>query len=183
MTGTPAAGQTLTATPGTWGPGAVALTYQWTRNGTAIPGATRATYTAVAADGGAQLAVAVTGTRDRYAPVTVRSAAVAVPATVVAGTPTIQGLAQPGSTLTVKPGTWGPAGVTLTYQWYRNGVAVRSATGTTLALTTKDPGVGITVAVTGSLPGKAPVTVESRRVIVSDGSVLPYPGRPGPSLT
>lgn len=175
-------GRTLTAVPGTWGPGAVALSYQWTRNGAAIPGATRATYTAVAADGGAQLAVAVTGTRDRYAPVTVRSAAVAVPRTVTAGTPTVQGLAQPGSTLSVQPGTWGPTGVALTYQWYRNGVAVRSATGTTLALTSKDVGASITVAVTGTISGAAPVTATSRSRIVSDGKVLPYPGRPGPSL-
>lgn len=183
VTGTPAAGQTLTASPGTWGPGTVTLAYQWTRNGTAIPGATRATYTAVAADGGTQLAVAVTGTRDRYAPATVRSTAVAVPRTVVAGTPTIQGLAQPGSTLTAAPGTWGPSGVALTYQWYRNGVAVRSATGPTLALTSKDVATTITVAVTGTIPGAPSVTVVSRGRIVSDGKVLPYPGGPGPSLT
>lgn len=183
VTGTPAAGQTLTAAPGTWGPGTVTLGYQWTRNGTAIPGATRATYTAVAADGGAQLAVAVTGTRDRYAPVTARSAAVAVPRTVVAGTPTIQGLAQPRSTVTASPGTWGPSGVSLSYRWYRNGVAVPGATGSSLALTSKDVGTSITVAVTGSIPGAAPITVVSRARIVSDGRTLPYPGGPGPSLT
>lgn len=112
-----------------------------------------------------------------------RSTAVAVPRTVVAGTPTIQGLAQPGSTLTAAPGTWGPSGVALTYQWYRNGVAVRSATGPTLALTSKDVATTITVAVTGTIPGAPSVTVVSRGRIVSDGKVLPYPGGPGPSLT
>ena len=44
-------GQTLTANPGSWtGKTPLTFTYQWTRDGTNISGATAQTYTLVAAD-------------------------------------------------------------------------------------------------------------------------------------
>ena len=45
IAGTAAVGATLTATPGTWAPAPVTLSYQWKSNGTAIAGATTATLT------------------------------------------------------------------------------------------------------------------------------------------
>jgi hypothetical protein len=51
----------LIATPGTW-TGSPTLTRQWFRDGSAIPGATIATYTLTVADVGAMITVAVTGT-------------------------------------------------------------------------------------------------------------------------
>ena len=63
VTGTPAVGETLTAQVSAWSP-AASFSYQWTRDGSPISGATEATYTVVAADAGAEIAVTVVGTAD-----------------------------------------------------------------------------------------------------------------------
>jgi hypothetical protein len=67
--------------------------------------------------------------------------------------PTITGEATLGATLTADAGEWTPAGVTLTYQWYRGHREVTDATGTTYLLTDSDVGRRITVRVTGSADG------------------------------
>jgi hypothetical protein len=59
-------GQKLTAKAGAWTPQPVTVTYQWKRNGVAIPGATATTYSLVAADKGATITVATTGTKAGY---------------------------------------------------------------------------------------------------------------------
>ncbi|AOX46665.1 hypothetical protein [Microbacterium sp. BH-3-3-3] len=58
---------TLTAAPGAWGPGTVALTYQWKANGTVIAGATANTYRVASRDVGKTLTVTVTGKKSGYA--------------------------------------------------------------------------------------------------------------------
>ncbi|MBC9944357.1 hypothetical protein ICL81_07515 [Leucobacter sp. cx-328] len=63
VTGTPAIGETLSAQVSAWVP-AASFSYQWTRDGSPISGATEATYTVVAADAGAEIAVTVAGTAD-----------------------------------------------------------------------------------------------------------------------
>jgi hypothetical protein len=73
--------------------------------------------------------------------------------TVTGTTPTISGTAKVGSTLTASPGTWGPAPVTLAYQWYRSGTAISGATASTYKLTTTDQTKTITVKVTGTKSG------------------------------
>jgi hypothetical protein len=77
------------------------------------------------------------------------------------GSPTISGTAAVGDTLTVKPGTWGPAGVQLAYQWYANGSAISGATGTTLGLGTSEFGKKITVTVTGFIAGDVAASATS----------------------
>ena len=59
-------GKTLTADAGDWGPEPIELSYQWLRDGSPISGATNSTYQLAAADEGAQLVVAVTGTKAGY---------------------------------------------------------------------------------------------------------------------
>ncbi|MDO3395231.1 hypothetical protein QWJ41_05845 [Nocardioides sp. SOB44] len=69
VSGTPALGQTLTATPGTWGTGETpAFGYQWLRDGGPITGATQASYVVTLADLGRDLSLRVTATRPAYAP-------------------------------------------------------------------------------------------------------------------
>ncbi len=78
ISGTAKVGSTLTANTGTWSPTPTAFTYQWLRNGTAISGATSATYKLVTADAGKSLTVKVTGSRNAYRPITKTSAAKAI---------------------------------------------------------------------------------------------------------
>jgi bacillolysin len=158
VSGSPVAGQTLTANPGAWGPGAVTFGYQWLRNGTPVGGATAATYPLTTADLAASMSVQVTGSESGYVDRTEVSAAVG-PVTaapllaVVAGSPTISGKAVVGKKLTAHPGSWTPGDATLTYQWLRNGAPIAGATGSTYKLTNKDKGKKISVTVTGAKLG------------------------------
>ena len=66
ITGSAKVGKKLTADPGAWGPGQVALSYQWYRSGGKIEGATQAVYTLKAADKGKTITVKVTGKKAGY---------------------------------------------------------------------------------------------------------------------
>ena len=155
ISGTFAVGKTITAVPGAWTPSTVSFAYQWNRNGTAITGATSSSYTLVAADYSNYISLTVTASATNYTPVsrtTVNSYLVLNQLTS-APVPTITGNSSVGSVLTVDPGTWGPAPVTLSYQWYRNNVAISGAYGTTYTLVAADDLTNITVGVTGSKSG------------------------------
>jgi hypothetical protein len=156
ISGTVKAGYRLTATPGTWGPAPVTLTYQWLRSGVAITGATGSTYLLTQADAGRQMSVRVTGKKTAYSTLSKTSALTAVVSGgVLTATPIpkISGTAKVGYRLTAVPGTWSPAPVTLRYQWYRSGVAISGATGSTYLLGSADLGKRMTVRVTGSRAG------------------------------
>ena len=62
ITGTPAASETLTASPGTW-PSGSTFTYQWFVNGLAIARETRSTYVVRARDAGLPVKVRVTASK------------------------------------------------------------------------------------------------------------------------
>lgn len=167
VTGTPTVGFTLTAQAGAWSPSPVNLTYRWYRGSTAIAGATRATYKLGAGDGGQKISVRVTGTRAGYTPATRASAAVSVARLLTSSpSPTISGVPAAGRTLAAVTGAWGPPPVTLTYQWLRNGSAISGATRSTYTLIAGDITRDITVRVTGSRAGYAPVTRTSASVHV-----------------
>ncbi|WP_456509189.1 hypothetical protein [Arthrobacter sp. TE12231] len=155
ISGTAKVGSTLTAVTGTWGPSPVTLSYQWKANGVAIVGATAATYKPAAADAGKTLTVTVTGTKTGYTTAAKTSTATAIVAkgSLTAPVPTITGTAKVGSTLTAVPGTWGPAPVTLTYQWKANGVAILGATAATYKVAAADTGKTLTITVTGTKTG------------------------------
>jgi hypothetical protein len=174
VTGTTTVGQTLTATPGTWAPATVTLAYQWLRAGTAIPGATAATYKLVAADGGKALTAKVTGTKPGFTTVAKTSTATAAITSVLTATPTptISGTVKVGQTLTAKPGTWAPATVTLKYQWLRGTTAISGATAATYKPVTADAGATLTVKVTGSKAGHVTVAKTSAATAVVTGGIL-----------
>lgn len=157
--GTPTVGQTLTAAAGSWGPSPVTVRYQWLRDGSAISGATAKTYKLPSASASHKISVKVTVSKQGYTTTSRTSS----PRTIGKGfsaspTPTIGGTAREGQRLTASPGTWGPAPVTLRYQWYRDTSAISGATATTYLLTTSDVGKSITVRVTGTKSGYTTVT-------------------------
>ena len=67
--------------------------------------------------------------------------------------PTTSGVTQVGVPLTVKAGTWTPAGASYTYQWLASGVAISGATRSSFAPTADLAGKQLTVKVTASKPG------------------------------
>lgn len=161
VSGKAGVGQKLTASAGSWGPGSVGLAYQWYRGDAPVSGSTGTTHTVTDADAGQALSVRVTGTKQLYT-TTVRtsSATATVPMLKLSTTPTptVSGTARVGATLTAKPGAWAPAKVALSYQWYRNGTAVRGATKSSYAMAAADLGAKLTVRVTGTLTGHSPVS-------------------------
>ena len=88
-----------------------------------------------------------------------------VKGTLTAPTPTISGTKRSGYTLTANPGTWGPATVTLKYQWYRSGVAISGATAKTYRLVSADRYDTIKVRVTGSKTGYTSVSKYSASTV------------------
>jgi hypothetical protein len=67
--------------------------------------------------------------------------------------PTLSDTDRVGRTLTAKLGTWGPAGVELTYRWTRDGHAIARATHRTYRLKKADRHHRIGVTVTGTEVG------------------------------
>lgn len=150
VVGTARVGRVVSAGTTTWGPGAVTKAHQWLRNGKPIAGATGASYKLAAADLGTKVSVRVTGTKAGY-PTVVRTSAGKLVARgiLTTATPKIAGTPVVGRLLKAYAGTWGPGTVTKTFRWYRNGVAIKGATGSSYRLTKADRGRRITVRVTG----------------------------------
>jgi len=166
ITGGTTAGSTLTAKPGTWSPAATAYMYQWQRNGTNIAGANAATYKLTTADRAKTITVEVTGLRTGFASVTKESAGTYIPGVFAAPTPKITGTPIPGKKLTVTVGTWSPKATKYTYQWYRDGKAIKGQKGKTYTVRGSDVKHTISVKVTGSKAGYTTKTVSSAKVTV-----------------
>lgn len=181
VTGTPTVGVPLTAATTGW-PAGSTFAYQWSVGGVAVNGATGASYTPVAADLAKTVTVAVTGTATGFAPtrrVSNASAAVATGTLTSTPTPTLSGTPQVGVAVTAVPGAW-DADTTFTYLWKVAGVDV--ATTASYTPVVADAGKAVTVAVTGTKPGYAPVTKTSASVNVAAGTptLTPTPVLSGP---
>ncbi len=165
ISGVVAVGKELTASPGTWGPAPVTLSYQWKAGGAAISGATSATLVVPAAAKGKTITVTVTGSKAGYTTVAKTSNATKKVAagTLSGATPKITGTTKVGQKLTANPGTWKPSDATLTYQWYRNSTAIKGATASTYKLAKADKGKKITVKVTGRMDGYTTLVKASKK--------------------
>lgn len=159
ISGTSVVGKTLTAKAGSWAPAPVRLAYQWYRGKTAIRGATHSGYALVAADAGKRISVHVTGSRLGWTTVTKVAAATkpVLRALTATPTPAVRGVVEVGHTLTARVGTWRPAGVRRSVQWLRGGKPIKGATHLTYRISKADAGKRITVRVTGTKTGYAPV--------------------------
>src|SRR5436305_3323 len=134
--------------------GTAPLSYQWQKSGTAISGATSASYTTPAppsADNGAQFVVVVS---NPVGSVTSNAGTLTVNASSTAPSITTQPANQTvtvGQTATFKVVAAGAA--PLSYQWQKNGTAISGATSasyTTAATTSSDNGAQFVVVVSNS---------------------------------
>ncbi len=162
---TPVTDQDLSAVPGTWGPAAVTLKYQWYRKGPsgkvrAISRATGVQYQARASDVGYRVRVRVTGSLAGAKSVSKDSAwtsKVAKASFATVPTPAIDGVVRVGMPLTAVAGAWDPS-ASFKYQWYRvsttgKSTAIAGATKATYKPTSGDKGKTLKVRVTGSRSG------------------------------
>src|SRR5439155_666705 len=166
------AGQTATFT--VTATGTAPLSYQWQKNGTAIGGATAASYTTpatTAADNGDQFTVVVSNAAGS---VTSNAAALTVSSVLVAPTITRQPASQTVSAGQTATFTVTAAGTApLSYQWQRNGTAIGGATAasyTTPATVTSDSGAQFTVVVSNAVGSE---TSNAAALTVTSAPVAP----------
>ena len=172
ITGTVTQGQTLTADTSTIvdpdGPSNLVFSYQWKRDGSDISSATSRTYVLTQADVGKAISVIVSWTDAGSTAETLTSVATASVTNAndpPTGSVTITGTVTQGQTLTADTSTIvdpdGPASLTFTYQWKRDGTAISSATSRTYVLTQADVGKAISVIVSWTDAGSTAETLTS----------------------
>ncbi len=160
---------TVTATGGT-----SPYKYQWYKNGTAVSGATSATYTftVAAGDNGAKLKATVTDSATTPTSATSNEATLTVPSNQLAIT------SQPANT-TVAPGSTASFSVTAAggtapykYQWYRGQTAISGATAATYSFTAvaADNGATFKVVVSDSAATPASLTSSTATLTVGTGT-------------
>ena len=161
ISGTPRAGETLTAASGTWsGSSPISFAYRWQRcdkngNGCNNLSATGQTYTLQKGDANRRMRVSVTASNTDGS-----ANAVSAPSAVVAAglepantsLPTISGTAKAGSTLTASAGGWNNNPTSFEYQWRRCNAAGNDCDGVgpdknTYALSGADVGATMRVRV------------------------------------
>jgi hypothetical protein len=72
-------------------------------------------------------------------------------------TPTVTGTNRVGNSLAASVGAW-DSGVSLAFQWFRDGVAIPGAVGSTYSLIAEDVGASVSLTVTGTKAGYQSVT-------------------------
>jgi len=188
ISGTAREGSTLTASNGTWTGSPTTFTYQWRRcatDGTAcgdISGATKATYTPVAADQSHTLRVVVTAANAEGT-----ASATSDPSDVVDSKdgpkntvrPAVTGSARVGDELTVSNGTWSPTPTSFRRLWQRcdsSGADCRNiagATGRTYGVRSGDVDHRLRVLVTAiTAAGVSTVASSPSGVVVGNTSTV-----------
>ena len=157
INGTPAQNQVLTVThtltdlDGMVGGSASPITYQWKRDGVAVPGATGSTYALSQADVGTSMTVTASymdSHGNAESKTSARTDWVANVVDIPTGSVTIAGTAAYNQVLTATNNLTDADGINnLYYEWKRNGANISGATGTgsTYKLTLADVGKQMTV--------------------------------------
>jgi len=143
-------GSVLSVDPGVWDSG-VTFTYQWLRDGVAIQGAVSSFYSLRQVDLDSAVSVHVVGSKDGFR--TVEKDSSPVTATLAefssVGDPVVSGSGYLGSVLSVDPGVW-DSGVTFTYQWLRDCIAIDGATSQKYSVSLEDLGSQISAEISAS---------------------------------
>jgi hypothetical protein len=115
------AGQTLACSNGVWANQPTAYTYQWSRDGAALAGATATTYTVLPGELGASLNCSVVASNAGGSGPGAVSGAVAVlrPPPVSSSLPSISGHAASGKRLVESHARWSNVPASYSYQWQR----------------------------------------------------------------
>jgi surface antigen len=156
VTGLPKVGGVLTASGGTFTPAATSSTIAWLADGVPIPGANQPTLTLGADQLGHRITVVVTGVRAGYTNGVSTSAPtdpVGPENLQMTQAPALTAQPRVGQPLTVTPGVVGPAGVTTTYRWKRDGVRIKGADQAQYVPTAADLGSHLSVRVRYAKPG------------------------------
>ncbi|TBN57836.1 hypothetical protein EYE40_10790 [Glaciihabitans arcticus] len=182
---------TFLAAPLGWDTPSTVFSYQWLRNGAAIKGAIKASYTPAAADSNTSLSVRVVGSKAGFNSLAATSAARNYTTVLTGGTVGLTvgapGIARVGVTLSATStqtfttqSTGAPVvGPVLSYQWYRNGVAIAGGTNSTYTLVAADYNTVTTVRVSGRKAGDAAVgtlsapTVKIAKGVIAGNLALP----------
>ena len=155
----------------------IELSYQWTRNGAAIPGATAREYAVLPEDAGTSIAIVVTGKKLNTASASITSDPVLIESgSIGANLPEINGQPYAGNTLEANTGQWSPDPVELTYQWNRDGSPLAGATAAQYQLAPGDIGKALSVTVTGTKTGYHQLILTSAptgKVFAADKAVTP----------
>jgi hypothetical protein len=171
VAGTPAAGQTLTATGGFTPAATNGYNYAWTDGAT--PLGTSASLVVPAGEAGRTITLTVTGSQTNSSnatvsiPVTIAATPAAVtpaPKTLKKATPKFTGTVASGKKLTAKAGTW-TKGTKFTYAWYIG--TVKKSTKSTFTIPKKSKGKIVSLKVTGKLTGYTSVTQTSFAKVVT----------------
>ena len=160
VTGNPLVGKTVTAKLSNSRKSYIDK-YQWNRNGKPIKGATKASYKLVKADAGKKITVTATDLKDAFGfsggmfpdthPYSVTKTATNKALYGFATKkPTISGTAKVGKKLVAKTAKWGGSPTKYSYQWLRNGKAIKGATKSSYKLVKADRNKKVAVKVTGS---------------------------------
>ena len=158
-------------------------TYQWYKNGVAIPGQTAPVYTGFGFASGDSIWVVFKPTAACRLLDSVRSSSVKL---------TVNPNVVPVLTVTASPGTSVPAGgsvtftatvtatgTTPTYQWFKNGVAITGATSSTYTTNSLQNGDLISVRASALGPCATPNALTSTPLRISDPAGIPVVGGKG----
>jgi len=158
---------TFTASPTN---GGTAPTYQWSKNGTAISGATSATYSTSTIANNDNFTVVLTSNMNCATPATATSAQVTmtvtptVAPTVTASTNQTSICSGTNVTFTASPTNGGTAP---TYQWSKNGTAISGATSANYSTSTIANNDNFTVVLTSNMNCATPATATSAQVTMT----------------
>jgi alpha-tubulin suppressor-like RCC1 family protein len=171
ISGSGKVGTTLTAKPGNISP-TPDYTYHWFKfkkdwDCWCDPISFGSTYTVKPSDLGYSIAYTITAKKSGYIDYSedTNPKVVAVGSLVKTPSPKILGVAKVKQSLSTLTGSW-DSGVTLSYQWLRNGVAISKATSAKYKLTAADKGKKISIKVTGKKLGFQTVSKTSAPISI-----------------